>query len=153
MTADPLAFDAQLCFPLYAAARALQRRYRPLLAPLGITYPQYLVLLVLWEAHGRQQAAPTVSQLGTRLHLDSGTLTPLLKRLERDGLVTRQRSEQDHRVVHVVLTQEGRELRSRAESVPGEIARCLVGDREVSAQEVADLRRQLYALVSLLSED
>ena len=108
-TADWLALDHQLCFALYAASLAMTKAYKPLLAPLGITYPQYLVLLVLWEGDGI-----TVSQLGDRLTLDSGTLTPLLKRLENLGLVQRRRDAADERVVFITLTAEGRALKARA---------------------------------------
>ena len=114
-----LRLDDQICFPLYAASRALQQRYRPLLRPLGLTYPQYLVLLVLWETDGR-----SVSELGAALWLDSGTLTPLLKRMEVAGLLTRTRSDADRRVVNVHLSAAGRALEARARHVPGALARC-----------------------------
>ena len=100
--ADWLALDHQLCFALYAASLAMTKAYKPLLAPLGITYPQYLVLLVLWEGDGI-----TVSQLGDRLTLDSGTLTPLLKRLDAQGLLQRQRDAADERRVLLHLTPAG----------------------------------------------
>ena len=103
---DPLRLDNQLCFALYAAAHTVTKKYRPLLGPLGLTYPQYLVLLVLWESDRR-----TVSELGDRLYLDSGTLTPLLKRLEAVGLVLRTRRSSDEREVEVALTAKGRDLR------------------------------------------
>ena len=108
-----LRLSDQLCFPLYAAARAVQQRYRPLLDPLGLTYPQYLAMLVLWETDG-----VSIGALGERLHLDSGTLTPLVQRLEASGLVRRQRSSEDQRVVCVFLTEEGEALRKRASSIP-----------------------------------
>jgi len=110
---DRLALDNQLCFALYAASMALTKRYKPLLAPLGLTYPQYLVMLVLWEGDGIG-----VSQLGDRLQLDSGTLTPLLKRLEAAGLVQRLRDAADERRVLLRLTPAGRGLRARAAAVP-----------------------------------
>src|SRR3954451_24599209 len=109
---DPLQLEDQLCFALYHASRALTRAYGPLLEPLGLTYPQYLVLLVLWERDGL-----AVKDIGERLKLDSGTLTPLLKRLEQQGLVARQRGEDDERVVRVHLTPAGRGLRTRARKV------------------------------------
>ena len=108
-----LLLDRQLCFALYSASRALTQTYGPLLAPLGLTYPQYLVMLVLWEADGRR-----VSELGERLSLDSGTLTPLLKRLEKAKLVVRRRDAGDERVVRVSLTAAGRKLEKRAAGVP-----------------------------------
>ncbi|MEW2441756.1 MarR family winged helix-turn-helix transcriptional regulator [Micromonospora marina] len=113
MTED-LALGRQVCFALYAASRALTDVYRPILDEHGLTYPQYLVLLVLWE----HDDAPTVSELGAALRLDSGTLSPLLKRLEAAGLVVRTRSAADERRVEVGLTGRGRALRERMGDVP-----------------------------------
>lgn len=110
--------DAQLCFALYSASRAFTRAYGPLLEPLGLTYPQYIVMLVLWEKDDL-----SVSELGDRLALDSGTLTPLLKRLEDAGLVERRRDPSDERVVRVRLTRAGAKLEERAASVPTELMR------------------------------
>ena len=110
---DLLNLDAQLCFALYASSMAMTKRYKPLLAPLGLTYPQYLAMLVLWEGDGI-----AVSQLGERLQLDSGTLTPLLKRLEGAGFVQRLRDAADERRVLLRLTPAGRSLRARAAAVP-----------------------------------
>ncbi|SDP21370.1 MarR family winged helix-turn-helix transcriptional regulator [Actinacidiphila guanduensis] len=109
----PLLLDDQLCFALYAASRAVTARYRPLLDTLGLTYPQYLVMLVLWE---RQEVS--VKELGAALQLDYGTLTPLVKRLESNGLVRRERRPDDERSVRVLLTAEGTALREKAEGVP-----------------------------------
>ncbi|PWR05084.1 MarR family transcriptional regulator [Micromonospora acroterricola] len=117
---DDLVLRRQVCFALYAASRALTDVYRPILDRLGLTYPQYLVLLVLWE---RPDDAPTVSELGAELRLDSGTLSPLLKRLEAAGLVVRQRSARDERRVEVGLTEQGRALRQQVDDVPLRIAR------------------------------
>lgn len=111
-----LALDNQVCFRLYAASRAITRCYQPLLAELGLTYPQYLVMLVLWE-----EDEPTVKRLGERLRLDSGTLTPLLKRLEQAGLLRRQRRPENEREVRIVLTEAGRALRAPAQAVPPHI--------------------------------
>jgi DNA-binding MarR family transcriptional regulator len=108
-----LQLDHFFCFQLYAASRALTGLYRPLLEPLGLTYPQYLVMVVLWE-----KESLNVRQLGERLFLDSGTLTPLLKKLEGQGLVLRQRSSTDERQVIIGLTPRGRALRESAESIP-----------------------------------
>jgi DNA-binding MarR family transcriptional regulator len=144
---DPLHLDDQLCFALYHASRALTRAYAPLLEPLGLTYPQYLVLLVLWERDG-----VTVKELGERLALDSGTLTPLLKRLAQQGLVSRKRGEADERVVHIHLTAPGRALRTKAKKVPLELA-CRAGydlASERSMRELARLRDELTALASRL---
>lgn len=110
---DPLLLDRQVCFPLYAATNLLNRMYGPVLGELGLTYPQYLVMLVLWERQPQ-----TVGALGARLHLDSGTLTPLLKRMEAAGLVTRTRDPADERRVQIALTAAGQALRARAAHVP-----------------------------------
>lgn len=110
---DPLLLDRQVCFPLYAATNLLTRLYRPVLAPLGLTYSQYLVMLALWE-----QAPLSVGDLGTRLHLDGGTLTPMLKRMEQNGLVNRRRDTEDERRVLIGLTAAGRALRRKARVVP-----------------------------------
>ncbi|PDP84995.1 MarR family transcriptional regulator [Glycomyces fuscus] len=113
---NPLALDNQLCFSLYAASRAMTGLYRELLGDLGLTYPQYLVMLVLWE-----RGTLTVKELSRALHLDSGTLSPLLRRLECAGLLTRERSSTDERVVEVSATPKGDELRARAEEVPDRV--------------------------------
>jgi len=117
---DDLALRRQVCFALYAASRAVTDVYRPILEEHGLTYPQYLVLLVLWE---RRDNTPTVSDLGAELRLDSGTLSPLLKRLEAAGLVVRTRSERDERRVEVGLTAQGRALREGMDEVPLRVAR------------------------------
>jgi MarR family transcriptional regulator, organic hydroperoxide resistance regulator len=110
---DPLALDNQLCFALYSASLAMTKAYKPLLDALGLTYPQYLVMLVLWE-HG----SLSVSELGERLYLDSGTLTPLLKRMEGGGVLQRVRSVHDERRVQVSPTPAGRKLKARAAKIP-----------------------------------
>jgi MarR family transcriptional regulator, organic hydroperoxide resistance regulator len=115
-----LLLDNQLCFALYRATRAVQRGYAPHLAELDLTYPQYLTMLVLWEA----DAPLTVGTIGDRLHLDSGTLTPLLKRLEETGYLERRRDPSDERRVNIALTPEGRALRDRAEGVPAKVFAC-----------------------------
>jgi len=135
---DPfLQLDNQLCFALYSTSLAMTRLYKPLLDALGLTYPQYLALLVLWERDGL-----SVSELGERLFLDSGTLTPLLKRMEAGGLVARQRAAQDERRVHITLTDAGRALKSRAAGVPG----CMLEALQCPLPEVAALTRQVQAL-------
>jgi len=108
-----LKLDNQLCFSIYAASRAITRAYRPLLEPHGLTYPQYLVLLILWENDGQ-----AVNEIGRRLYLDSGTLTPLLKRMEQAGFLVRARSASDERRVEIWLGPKGRELRSHALAIP-----------------------------------
>ena len=135
--------DNQLCFALYSASLAMTRLYKPLLDPLGLTYPQYLVLLCLWETDG-----PTVSELGTRLQLDSGTLTPLLKRMESAGWINRERSAEDERRVHVWLTPAGQALKTRAAALPGcvlEASQCSVGDIMDLTRRVRALRERLQA--------
>ena len=114
--ADQLKLENQACFPLYALAREVVNAYRPLLEDLGLTYPQYLVLMVLWE-----RGPQTVNQLGIKLHLDSGTLTPLLKRLEAKVVLNRNRSSQDERVVEVSLTPEGIALQKSAAKIPAQL--------------------------------
>jgi DNA-binding MarR family transcriptional regulator len=129
--------DNQLCFSLYAASLAMTKVYKPLLDALGLTYPQYLVMLVLWESDGH-----TVSALGERLSLDSGTLTPLLKRMEAAGWLARQRSSEDERRVHVVLTPIGRALQARAAHVPG----CVVAQSGLPLDEVIALNQKIRRL-------
>jgi DNA-binding MarR family transcriptional regulator len=141
-TEDPLRLDRQVCFPLYAASNLLTRLYRPVLAKLGLTYSQYLVMLVLWE-HSPQ----TVGSLGERLHLDSGTLTPLLKRMEMAALVTRERDPDDERRVRIALTAQGRSLRGRASEVPATLARGL----DLSSIELESLRAAVQNMVSVLA--
>lgn len=121
--ADPLKLDSMLCFAVYAAEHAFTRFYKPRLDALGLTYPQYLVFLVLWEADGL-----TVKALGERLFLDSGTITPLVKRLEGRGLVRRQRDEEDERQVRIFLTPDGRALRAKALAVPLAAGKALGGE-------------------------
>lgn len=138
---DPLALDRQVCFPLYAATNLLNRLYVPILAKLGLTYPQYLVMLVLWE-----EEPQTVGELGARLYLDSGTLTPMLKRLERAGFVTRTRDPDDERRVLVMLSEQGRSLRLKALHVPETIS------SGFEPEGVEELRGQVNALVKMLAQ-
>jgi DNA-binding MarR family transcriptional regulator len=126
--------EDQLCFALYAASRAMTARYRPLLDAIGLTYPQYLVMMLLWEEDNQ-----TVGQLGARLALDSGTLSPLLKRLTTAGLVTRHRRVEDERSVAIALTEAGRALQEKAGAISEEIICALDLDRE----EFADLKAKL----------
>ena len=135
--ADWQQLDHQLCFALYSASLAMTKLYKPLLEPLGLTYPQYLALLVLWERDGL-----TVGELGERLFLDSGTLTPLLKRMEASGWLSRARAADDERRVLVHLTTEGRALKRRAASVPRELAAAT----GCSADELVGLTRRLQQL-------
>ena len=140
---DPLRLDNQVCFPLYAATNLLQRLYRPLLAPLGLTYSQYLVMLILWE-----HAPVTVGEIGSCLHLDNGTLTPLLKRMERDGFVTRSRDPRDERRVLVAPTPRGQRLRAQALKIPEDLARKIT----LAPGETETLRSSVVSLVHLLAD-
>jgi DNA-binding MarR family transcriptional regulator len=108
-----LLLDNQICFAIYSAAHAFAQAYKPHLDPMGLTYPQYLVMLLLWEQDGR-----SVNELGQPLHLDSGTLTPLLKRMEKAGLITRKRDTKDERIMRIHLTDHGHALRERARTIP-----------------------------------
>jgi len=135
--------DHQLCFALYSSSLLMTKLYKPVLGALGLTYPQYLVLLVLWEADAAGSAFG-VGELGTRLFLDSGTLTPLLKRMEIAGLLTRTRAAEDERRVVVTLTTVGRRMRCKAAHVPNEVA-CAVGCK---LNEIAELTAQLQSLRS-----
>lgn len=129
--------DNQLCFSLYSASLAMTKLYKPLLDALELTYPQYLVMLVLWESDG-----PSVSALGERLSLDSGTLTPLLKRMEGAGWLARQRSSEDERRVHVWLTPAGRQLQARAAHIPG----CVLERSGLQLNELIALNQQIRQL-------
>ncbi|MGP5197115.1 MarR family winged helix-turn-helix transcriptional regulator [Arthrobacter rhombi] len=139
MQTNPLALDEQLCFPLYSSEKTVVAAYRPLLAPLGLTYPQYLVMLALWEEDGQP-----VSALGRRLGLDSGTLSPLLKRLEGSGRIQRRRGTADERVVTIQLTSEGAALREDAVGIPSR----LFAQLGLEAVEAAELRRLLAKICS-----
>lgn len=145
--ADLMRLDELLCFPIYAANHLLGRLYRPLLDRVGLTYPQYLVMLVLWE-FGTQ----SVGELGQRLYLDSGTLTPLLKRLETAGLVSRARARSDERRVEVSLTPAGRALRKKAGEVPKALV-CMVDiDRARGTKLRDDMKRFISALEGALEK-
>jgi DNA-binding MarR family transcriptional regulator len=141
---DPsVALDDQLCFALYAASRAMTARYRPMLEELGLTYPQYLVMMLLWEEDHQ-----TVGQLGQRLALDSGTLSPLLKRLTAAGLVTRHRRVEDERSVAIALTDAGRDLRDRAYAISQDMICAL----RLDVGQFSDLKQTLNILTSRVSE-
>ncbi|PRX98117.1 MarR family winged helix-turn-helix transcriptional regulator [Allonocardiopsis opalescens] len=131
--------DDQMCFALYAASRAVTALYRPMLDEVGLTYPQYLVLLVLWERG--EDAATGVKDIGAALQLDYGTLSPLLKRLEARGLIRRERRADDERAVRIALTPEGAALRERARAFPGEIGAAMGLDDEEFDRTRASLRR------------
>ena len=141
----PLRLDNQLCFAVYSTAHAFNRVYKPLLDRLGLTYPQYLVMLVLWERDG-----VPVKGIGERLFLDSGTLTPLLKRMEAAGLIMRTRGTEDERQVMIALTPAGEALREKARAVPQAIlasSACSLGELATMRTELVALRDKLTAVV------
>ena len=141
MSKNQLCLDEQLCFPIYAASNLIVKAYRPFLTPLGLTYPQYLVVLVLWE-----KECVSVGDLGQILHLDSGTLTPLLKRMETSGLINRSRDPNDERRVLISLKDKGRDLSAEAEKIPKELT------KNIEFDNLNQLRDELKVLVNLLSE-
>ncbi|MET1079649.1 MAG: MarR family transcriptional regulator [Pseudomonas sp.] len=138
-----LMLDNQLCFALYSTSLLLTKVYKPLLQALGLTYPQYLAMMVLWEGDGI-----TVGDLSGRLLTDPGSVTPLLKRLEAEGLLKRTRSSVDERVVELFLTDKGRELQERAKSIPG----CILTATQQSAADLGDLKAELVALRNNLQQ-
>lgn len=141
---EELRLDNQLCFALYSASRAMTGAYQPLLDELRLTYPQYLVLLTLWEEDGAR-----VSRIGERLHLDSGTLTPLLKRLESRGLIERRRNLDDERVVEVFLTTSGKRLKQRAKAVPA----AMLCKFNLTIPELVKLRSTIQNLTRALRDE
>ena len=135
---DSLKLENQLCFPLYACARETIKLYKPFLDELDLTYTQYIAMMVLWE-----RGSVSVKELGEALYLDSGTLTPLLKKMEAKGLLTRRRSADDERSLIVTLTEAGLALRDRAVSVPLRVSQCV----NLAPEEAAELYRLLYKLL------
>ena len=144
MADDPLALERQVCFALSVASRSVLGVYRPLLEPMGLTHPQYLVMLALW-----QHAPISVKDVGALLALDSGTLSPLIKRLAAAGLVTRDRHPPDERVLMVDLTDDGRALRAEAERIPGQVVAAL----GVGVPELEALHRALTRVIAAASQD
>lgn len=136
---EALRLDNQLCFPLYACAKEIVRRYKPFLDEIDLTYTQYIVMMVLWE-----EREINVTELGNRLYLDSGTLTPVLKRLEQKGLITRQRDDKDERVLIVSITKEGDVLKDKAVEIPVKMAGCV----SLEPQDAAELYRLLHKLLA-----
>lgn len=135
---DAIKIDNQLCFPLYACAKEIVRRYKPFLDEIDLTYTQYIAMMVLWE-----EKEINVKELGKRLYLDSGTLTPLLKRLEQKNLISRQRDSKDERNLIVSLTAEGEQLKEKAVEVPQKMAGCVTLDEK----DAADLYRILHNML------
>ena len=140
---DPLKLDNQICFPLYAASREVIKRYHPLLADLDLTYTQYVCMMVLWE-----HRSISSRELGEKLFLDSGTLTPVLKSMEAKGLITRARSSRDERVLTVTLTEEGMALRKKSEDVPAKLAGCV----KMDPADAIQLHSLLYKLLNGISD-
>lgn len=138
MNDDLLKLKNQLCFPLYAAAKEVVNRYKPFLDQIDLTYTQYIAMMVLWE-----HKIVGVKELGKHLHLDSGTLTPLLKRLEGKGFIRRERSSEDERAVTITITEAGEALKKKASAIPGRIGKCLPFSRE----EAGTLYALLYKLL------
>ncbi|MBD2836448.1 MarR family transcriptional regulator [Pseudomonas sp. JM0905a] len=138
-----LMLDNQLCFALYSTSLMMTKVYKPLLQELGLTYPQYLAMMVLWEGDGI-----TVGEISNRMLTDPGSLTPLLKRLEAEGLITRTRSSKDERVVELRLTQAGRELQEKAKRVPA----CILAATERTVEQLGDLKEELVSLRSSLEK-
>lgn len=138
---EALKLSNQLCFPMYAVSKEIVKRYTPFLDKIGLTYTQYIAMMVLWE-----EREITVKELGNRLFLDSGTITPVLKALEKKGLVIRRRSEADERVVFAVLTDEGQALREDALAIPKQIGACI----PLSPEDAATLYRILHTVMDRL---
>lgn len=146
MTYDQLKLENQLCFPVYATSRLITREYQPFLNDLGITYPQYLVLMVLWEA-----GSLPVNDIAKKLILNTNTITPLLKRMEQQGLIIRKRSEEDERKVLVQLSETGLDLEQKAARIPEELAKRL-SDSDLELDDLIRLKESLNSIISQLSE-
>lgn len=138
-----LRLDHQLCFPMYACARQVVRRYTPLLKPLGLTYTQYIVFMALWEKDGI-----TTTEICRKLYLDTGTVTPLLKKLEAQGYIKRERNSEDERVIEISLTKKGWEMRDKVKHIPQQIAGCVTLEQD----EIQAFYGLLYKLLDSLSE-
>lgn len=145
MAYEELKLENQLCFPVYAASRLITREYQPFLEELEITYPQYLVLMVLWEHEHL-----TVNDIAKKLILNTNTITPLLKRMEQQGLINRKRSEEDERKVYVQLSENGKNLQEKAVKIPQELSKRLL-DSELNIQELIQLKESLGYIISFLS--
>lgn len=140
---EALKLDNQLCFPLYACAKEIVRRYKPFLDEIDLTYTQYIAMMVLWE-----EKEINVKDLGGRLYLDSGTLTPVLKRLEQKGLISRQRDDKDERVLIASITQEGEALKEKAVEIPYKMAGCV----KLDARDAKELYEILHKLLNIFEE-
>ena len=140
---DVLKLEYQFCFPIYACSREMIKQYKPFLDELDLTYTQYIAMMVLWE-----KRSLTAKELGTRLFLDSGTLTPLLKKMESKGLLVRHRSEQDERNLVVTITEKGEALKERAVAIPEKIAKCI----RLTPEEISSFYHILYKLLAASQE-
>ncbi len=147
MAYEQLKLENQLCFPVYAASRLITREYQPFLDELGITYPQYLVLMVLWENDNL-----TVNDIAKKLILNTNTITPLLKRMEQQGLIVRQRSQADERKVLVKITGQGIDLQEKASGIPQELTRRLA-ESELKLDDLLKLKESLNAVIAFLSDE
>lgn len=147
MASEQLKLENQLCFPIYAASRLIIRNYQPFLEKLGVTYPQYLVLLVLWE-----QDSITVNAITKKLILNTNTITPLLQRMETLGIIVRQRSSEDERKVLVSLTEKGKALREDAQEIPAILGSQLVSGK-MTIKQLLSLKESLYHLIDELSPE
>lgn len=143
MSDEVLKLDNQFCFVVYALSRKITAQYRPLLASLGLTYPQYLVMLVLWQTLAKEKQGVAVKFIGERLMLETGTLTPLLKRLEANGFICRQRAEEDERSILISLTEQGKQLKEKAQDIPGKML-CMTDYRP---EDLLKLKQQLKEML------
>jgi DNA-binding MarR family transcriptional regulator len=146
MAYEQLKLENQLCFPVYAASRLITREYQPFLDKLGITYPQYLVLMILWEEDGKP-----VNEIAKKLILNTNTITPLLKRMEQQGIIRRRRSGKDERKVIVHLTKKGKQLQEEAAVIPGQLAG-LLAEGELKLDELIRLKEALESMIRSLSK-
>jgi len=146
MNYDHLKLENQICFPVYAASRLITREYQPLLDELGITYPQYLVLLILWE--NEQQ---TVNEIAQKLILNTNTITPLLQRMENLALLQRSKSKTDERKTIISLTEKGNELKAKAVYIPEKLASGFLNE-EISLEQLVDLKNKLNQVIGIVSE-
>jgi len=147
MEFEQLKLENQLCFPLYAASRLIIREYQQYLDKLEITYPQYLVLMILWETDNI-----TVNDISRKLILNTNTVTPLLKRMEVQGIITRNRSDEDERKVIIKLTERGLQIRTEAASIPAMLSACIVSDA-LKVEDLIEMKNKLNVLINYLSKD
>ncbi|MGI9530320.1 MarR family winged helix-turn-helix transcriptional regulator [Lutimonas sp.] len=146
MNENQLLLSSQICFPVYSVSRLITKAYTPHLNKLGITYPQYLVMLVLWEQEG-----VSIGQIKNKLYLDTNTLSPLLKRMEKMGFIIRTRSKKDERSVMIELTKKGKDLKSVAASIPDQLFEEIVADK-IEIDDMLDLKKTLCELITVLTD-